>query len=62
MSQPVKAELKKLLNDNTNINEGLILAEMTYIKNDMEPTIQELRKKYKNDNTFRSYINILTVI
>ena len=62
LSQTVKAELRKLLNDNTNIDEVLILTEMSYLKNDIEPTIQQLRKKYKNDNTFRSYINILTVI
>ena len=35
---------------------------MSYLKNDIEPTIQQLRTKYRNDNTFRSYINILTII
>ena len=62
LSQEVKAELRKLLNDNKSINEDLILSEMTYINNDIEPTINQLRAHYKNDNTFRSYINILTVI
>ena len=62
LSQQVKAELRKLLNDNTNINELLILNEMTYINNDIEPTIAKLREHYKNDNSFKSYINILAVI
>ena len=35
---------------------------MTYINNDIEPTINALRTHYKNDNTFKNYINILVVI
>jgi hypothetical protein len=35
---------------------------MKYINNDIEPTINALRQHYKNDNTFRAYINILVVI
>jgi hypothetical protein len=62
LSQQVKAELRKLLNDNQKINEPLILNEMTYINNDIEPTIAKLREHYKNDNSFKSYINILAVI
>ena len=62
LSEQVKAELRKLLNDNTKINELLILNEMTYINNDIEPTIAKLREHYKNDNSFKSYINILAVI
>lgn len=62
LSQEVKAELKKLLNDNINIDEPLILSDMDYINDDIEPTIETLRTHYKNDNTFRSYINVLTVI
>jgi hypothetical protein len=62
LSQEVKREITKLLNDNKNINEDLILSEMPYINNDIEPTINKLREKYKNDNTFRGYINVLTVI
>ena len=62
LSPQVKAEITKLLNDNKNIDENLLLNEMKYIKNDIEPTINALREHYKNDNTFRSYINILTVI
>ena len=62
LSQEVKAELKKLLNDNPNLNEPLILAEMDYIKKDIESTIQTLRTHYKNDNSFKNYMNILVVI
>ena len=45
LSQGVKAELRKLFNDNTNINELLILNEMTYINNDIEPTIAKIQKR-----------------
>jgi hypothetical protein len=62
LSQPLKGELRKLFNDNKNIDETLILNEMTYINNDIEPTINILREHYKNDNTFKSYINILVGI
>jgi hypothetical protein len=62
LPQEVKAELRKLLNDNANINEPLILAEMNYLNNDIEPTIQTLRTIYTNDNSFKSYINVLAVI
>ena len=58
----VKAELNKLFNDNKNIDEALILAEMTYLNNDIEPTVQALRIHYTNDNSFKNYINVLTVI
>ena len=58
----VKAELKKLLNDNKNIDENLILNEMNYINDNIGDTINTLRTHYKNDNTFKAYTNILTVI
>ena len=58
----VKAELRKLLNDNKNINENLILNEMNYINDNISDTINTLRTHYKNDNTFKAYTNILTVI
>ncbi len=35
---------------------------MKYIENDIEPTINAIRQYYKNDNTLKSYINILVVI
>lgn len=58
----VKAELKKLFNDNNNINEELILKEMNYIRNNIGDTIDKLRNHYKNDNSFKAYTNALTVI
>lgn len=58
----VKAELKKLLNDNKNIDEDLILNEMTYINDNIADTIDKLRNHYTNDNSFKAYTNILTVI
>jgi len=61
LPQAVKAELRKLLNDNSNIDEKLILDEMTYINN-FEKTIKDLREKYQNDNSFKSYINVMAVI
>ena len=62
LSQEVKRELTKLFNDNINIDETLILDEMSYINNTIEPTINKLRAHYKNDNTLKGYINVLTVI
>lgn len=62
LSQEVKNELKKLLNDNPNIDEKKLLGEMSYIKNDIQPTIEKLREKYKNDNSFKGYLLVLTVI
>jgi hypothetical protein len=61
LSQEATEEIRKLLNNN-DFNEDLILSEMKYINNDIEPTINALRTHYKNDNTFRNYINILVVI
>lgn len=58
----LKNELKKLLNDNPNLNEKLILDEMPYINNNIEPTIEKLREKYQNDNSFKGYLLTLTVI
>jgi len=58
----VKEELRKLLNDNKNIDENLILNEMNYINDNIGDTINTLRTHYKNDNTFKAYTNILTVI
>jgi hypothetical protein len=61
LSQELKAELINLFNNN-DFNEDLILSQMPYINNDIEPTINTLRTHYKNDNTFKTYINILVVI
>ena len=62
LPQPVQAELKKLFNDNPNLNLDLILSEMDYLKDDIKPTIDKLRELYPNDNTFKSYTTILSVI
>lgn len=62
LSAEVKAELKKLFNDSNNINENVILNEMNYINNNIENTIDILRKHYNNDNTFKGYIIVLTNI
>ena len=61
LSQEIKAELINLFNNN-DFDEDLILSQMTYINNDIEPTINALRTHYKNDNTFKTHINILVVI
>ena len=61
LSQELKAELLYLFNNN-DFNEDLILSQMPFINNDIEPTIKALREHYKNDNTFKNHINILVVI
>ena len=61
LSKSLKVQLINLFNNN-DFNEDLILSQMTYINNEIEPTINTLRSHYKNDNTFRNYINILVVI
>ena len=62
LSQEVKAELKKLFNDNPNTNNQLILNEMSFINNDIDNTINILRQSYTNNNSFKSYITVLAVI
>jgi len=62
LSQNVKNEIYNLLIDNDNINEKLILDEMDYINDDIDKSIYQLRDHYKNDNTFKNYLNILVVI
>ena len=62
LPQPVQAELKKLFNDNPNLNLDLILSEMDYLNDDIKTTIDKLREYYPNDNTLKSNTNILSVI
>lgn len=62
LPQPVKAELKKLLNDNPDLNKSIILNEMSFINNDIDNTINIIRQSYINDNSFKTYINVLAVI
>ena len=61
LSQQVKSELRKLF-DNNAFDENLILEEMPYINKDIIPTLTKLREKYQNDNTYKTYVNILVVI
>jgi len=61
LSKSLKVQLINLLNNN-DFDEPLILSQMPYINNDIEPTINTLRTHYKNDNTLKNYINILVVI
>ena len=35
---------------------------MSYINEDIEPTLQKLRSHYHNDGTFKGYVNILVII
>jgi hypothetical protein len=46
---------------NQDFNETYIIDSMDYL-NDIEPTIHKLQPNYPNDNSFKSYLNILTVI
>jgi len=62
LPEPVQAELYKLFNDSSNLNQDLILNEMDYLKDDIQTTIDKLRAFYPNDNTFKAYTNILSVI
>ena len=60
LSLQLEKELLNLFNDE-NIDETYIIESMNYLNN-IEPTIQELRSNYPNDNSFKSYLNVLTVI
>ena len=62
LSQETKQELYKLIDDKP-FDEKKILKEFPYIQyNNIEDTINKLRQKYKNDNSFKSYINVLVVL
>lgn len=62
LSQQIKNELKKLIDDKP-FDEDKILKEFPYLSYDnIEDTINKLRQKYKNDNSFKSYINVLVVL
>lgn len=60
LSTTIKNELNKLFH-NRKFNEKLILDEMHYL-NDAEMVVKTLRTKYSNDNTFKSYLIVLTSI
>lgn len=61
LSKSLKVQLINLFNNN-DFDEDLIKSQMTYINDDIETVINTLRTHYKNDNTFKSYLNILVVI
>jgi hypothetical protein len=60
LSPELEDELFNLFH-NQDFNETYIIDNMDYLK-DIEPTIHTLRSNYPNDNSFKSYLNILTVI
>ena len=60
LSPQLEEELLKLFTDEA-FDEKLIIDNMDYL-NDIEPTINTIRSNYSNNNSFKSYINVLTVI
>lgn len=62
LPQVTQGELRKLLNDNKNLDKSKIFDEMKFIIEDVDNTANILRQSYKNISSFKSYINILAVI
>ena len=62
LPQVTQGELRKLLNDNKNLDKSKISDEMKFIIEDVDNTANILRQSYKNNSSFKSYINILAVI
>ncbi len=63
LSPQLKDELYKLMNNDDNVNEKFIIDNMNPSHLiDITPTVEELRANYYNDNSFKSYLNILVVI
>jgi hypothetical protein len=61
LTDDAKLELANLFLDE-EFNEKLILNEMKFLSTDVDVIIQKLRLVYSNDNSFKSHINVLTVI
>ena len=61
LSQELKEELKKLFNNDDDINEDLILNEMPYLNN-VDEILRTLKSKYKAPNNIKNYTNIMVVI
>ena len=61
LSGEVKAELRKLFNNNPNIDEVKIISEMEYL-NDAELILSTIKEHYKNPNSFKTYLNIIVVV
>lgn len=60
LNAKLKSEISKMLNDNDFV-EDYIITNMNYLQK-IEDTIQSLRQKYPKDNSFKSYLNPLTVV
>jgi hypothetical protein len=60
LTPELRTELIKLVNDKP-IDENFIIDNMKYLIN-KTPTIETLRSNNYNDNTFKSYLNVLVVI
>ncbi len=60
LSAQLEEELSNLWNDE-DFDESYIIDNMDYL-NDIEPTIETLRADYPSDNSFKSYLHVLTVI
>ena len=60
LSPELESELLNLFNDE-DIDETFIINNMDYLK-DIEPTIETLRANYSNDNSFKSFLTVLSVI
>jgi hypothetical protein len=60
LSPQLEEELFNLFH-NQDFNETYIIDNMDYLK-DIRPTIHPLRSNYSHDNSFKSYLNILSVI
>ena len=60
LSPQLEEELLKLFN-NEAFDEKIIIDNMDYLNN-IEPTIETIRSNYNNNNSFKSYVNVLTVI
>lgn len=56
----LKDELNKLINNN-EYDEKYILSNMPYL-DDVDKLINDIRAKYPNDNSFKSYLSPLTVV
>lgn len=54
----IKNELKKMLNDNPDIDEDKIIDEMDYLY-DPNLIISTLKKQYPKSTSFKSYLNII---
>ena len=61
MTDSNKLNLLAIFIDN-EFDEGVILNEMKFLTMNVMNMIQKIRNLYPNDNTFKSYINVLAVI